>query len=361
MKPLAVLFLGLIAATPLQAQSPSLILEIAFAQGNTSLSEEHYKQLGRLNQQFYLSKKVFVEGRYASSNPRKGLSLAEAQVESVRRWLREEGLSDERLELKTTATDKKTGVFLSVIEMVEVKQDLPEMAEPDTDVVAKSGLRLRMKTKESHLADLVELRRIDQSEQAPILVNEAGKNMVSAEVFEVVSRPEVSQVDVFLALPTEREWGRMMPYVYDDLMGTWERSPAQKAKIGKQAFLRTPLPEQGMLALMAPMKGSPRKLNLKLEPQAAVLSGRLWMEKPMAMQAGQCSIDQRSISFQLPEQSHIQGCSLEIVDAKGEPQLVNADWLLAQLRKQSRRQSKEIAIQIGRKNLSPAPRSTQNQ
>ena len=46
--------MGLIAAPLLRAQSPTLILEIEFAQGHTSLSEEHYKQLGRLNQRFYL-------------------------------------------------------------------------------------------------------------------------------------------------------------------------------------------------------------------------------------------------------------------------------------------------------------------
>lgn len=360
MKPLAVLFLGLIAAPLLWAQSPTFVVAIEFANGKTSLTEAHYKQLGRLNQTFYLSKNVFIEGRYAASSPRKGVGLAEAQVESVRRWLNEEGLSDERLDVKISATDQNPGVVLYVMEMNEALQDHSNIEEPDTDVVAKSGLRLRMKAKDSHLADQVELKPIDPSEQAPVLVNEAGKNMVSSQVFQVISRPAGISVEVFLALPTEREWGRMLPYVYDDLLGTWKKSPGSKAKFGKQQFLRTPLPEQGMLALMAPMKGGIKQLNLKLDPQAAVLAGRLWMEKPMAMQAGDCSIDQRSISFRLPEQSQILGCSLEIVDARGEAQVVNTDWLMAELRKKIRHQNKEITIQIGRKNLSPAPRSTQN-
>ena len=361
MKPYLVLFMGLIAAPLLRAQSPTSILEIEFAQGHTSLSEEHYKQLGRLNQRFYLSEKVFVEGRYTASNPKKGPGLAQAQAESVRRWLHEEGLSDQQIEIHISATIKNPGVFLSLKELAQVKQDQPDVVEPDTDVVAKTGFRLRMKTKESHLADKVELRRIDQPEQAPILVNEAGKNMVSTSVFEVISHPEGIQVEVFLALPAEREWGQMLPYVYDKLMGTWEKSPFQKAKIGKQSFLRTPLPAQGLLALMAPMKGNTRQLNLKMHPRLAVLSGRLWMENPIGMQAGQCSLDQRSIAFYLPEQALIQGCSLETVDSHGEVQVVNADWLLSELRKQSRRKSKDLNIQIGRKSLSPAPPSTQNQ
>jgi hypothetical protein len=361
MKPFAVFFMGVIAGPMLRAQSPTLILELEFAAGKSSLSEAHYKQLGKLNQRVYLSERVYVEGRYAASGPRKGLELAEKQAESVRRWLHEEGLSDDRLVIKINATTKTPGVFLSVLGLAELKQDQPETVDNDTVVVSKSGLRLRMKATASHLADHVELRRIDSSEQAPVLVNEAGKNMVSAELFEVVSRPAGIRLDVFLALPAEREWGRMLPYVYDGLLGTWEKSPAQKAKVGKQVFLRTPLPEQGLLALMAPMKGRLRQLSLKTEAQMAVLSGRLWMEKPMGMQAGACSLDQRSISFRLPEQSHIEGCSLEIVDALGEVQAVNADWLLAELRKQSRRHSKDIVIHIGRKNLRSAPRSTQNQ
>jgi hypothetical protein len=109
------------------------------------------------------------------------------------------------------------------------------------------------------------------------------------------------------------------------------------------------------------MKGNTRQLNLKMDPRLAVLSGRLWMENPMGMQAGQCSLDQRSIAFYLPEQALIQGCSLETVDSHGEVQVVNADWLLSELRKQSRRKSKDLDIQIGRKSLSPAPPSTQNQ
>lgn len=360
MKPFVVLFLGLIAAPLLRTQSPTLILEIEFAQGKAHLSEEHYKQLGRLNQQFYLAKTVFIEGRYAASSPKKGPELAKAQAESVQRWLHEEGLRDEQIEIKITPTTQKPGVFLSVVELTEVKQDYADIIEPDTDVVSKSGFRLRMKTKESHLADQVELLRMDQAEQAPILVNKDGKNMVSAELFEVLSRPEGRQIEVFLPVPAEREWGKMLPHVYDDLLGRWEKCEGKKAKIGKQTFFRTPLPEQGMVALLAPIKGGARQIALQVDAKTAVLSGRLWMEKPFGMQAGQCSLDQRSIAFCLPDQAQIQGCSLELVDAQGEVQLVNTDWLLAEIRKQSRRKTQTLDIRIGQKNLSPAPRSTQN-
>lgn len=303
-------------STQLVAQSPLPVVHVEFEAGKTRLSEKHLTLLGKHNDHLYLSPKVFVEGRYEKRLGNKALWGAEKQVESVVKWLLEEGLAENQIERSTKAASSEIGVHISVLPIQPIREVLAE-EERDTVVVTSQGLRLKIRAKDSHWAETVRVPLRASNEAPPVLFSKDGKSLVGSVIYEVQSRPEGKPIEFYMEMVGLREWGRMEPYVWDENSGLWSKVDGKKERIGKQPFMRCALPESGLIALMAPLKGKVRTLTLRLPADAAVLSGRIWLNNPIMVQEGVCSKDQREISFKLPETGSLAACSLNIVGADG--------------------------------------------
>ncbi|MFZ9699996.1 MAG: hypothetical protein ACO3AF_02825 [Flavobacteriales bacterium] len=339
-------FLFLLCFIPAQlvAQSYIPVVHVEFESGKVQLSEKHLALLGKQNDQLYLSPKVSVEGRYDKRLGNKAMWIAEKQVESVIKWLFEEGVTENQISASTKGVSSEFGVIISALPNKPVEEVVT--VERDTVVVTSQGLRLKLKAKDSHWAETIRVRPRSNDEATPILMGSDGKNLVAAAMFEVQSRPEGKAIEFYMEVGGQREWGRMEPYVWEESSGAWSKVAGYKERVGKQHFMRCSLPETGLIALMAPLKGGVRTLTLRVPADAAILSGRIWMNEPILVQEGVCSPDQREISFKLPETADLNACSLHIVGPDGAEWQHNKSHLNLDIRRRMKSNNQDLRVRL---------------
>lgn len=337
-------FLFFYISAQLFAQSYLPVVHVEFEAGKTSLSNKHLVLLGKQNDHLYLSPKVSVEGRYDNRLGKKAMWMAEKQVESVIKWLLEEGLAENQISASTKAVSSEFGVLISALPIQPVEQ--VTTIDRDTVVVSSRGLRLKMKAKDSHWAETIRVHPRSNGDDAPILRGSDGKTLVAAAVYEVQSRPEGKPIEFYMMVVGQRNWGRMASYIWDESTEFWTKVSSIKERVGKHYFIRSPLPEKGLIALMAPLKGKIRTLTLRVPPDAAILSGRIRTNEPILVQEGVCSPDQREISFKLPETSNLNACSLHIVGPDGAEWQLDKSRLNLEVQRRMKSNKQDLRIQL---------------